>query len=77
MTSSLVKLIILNSETGNALDGVVEISSTIYIKFTFSTFKLCQWKNFSQTNQGFWGFGAFSTSTKHMRQLAAIDNFLW
>jgi hypothetical protein len=22
------------------------------------------------------GLGAFSTSTKHMRQLAAIDNFL-
>ena len=23
------------------------------------------------------GLGAFSTSTKHMRQLAAMDNFLW
>ena len=23
------------------------------------------------------GLGAFSTSTRHMRQLAAIDNFLW
>ena len=23
------------------------------------------------------GLGALSTSTKHMRQLAAIDNFLW
>ena len=23
------------------------------------------------------GFGAFSTSTRHMRQLAAIDSFLW
>ena len=22
-------------------------------------------------------FGAFSTSTRHMRQLAAIDNFSW
>jgi len=23
------------------------------------------------------GFGAFSMSTRHMRQLAAIDSFLW
>ena len=23
------------------------------------------------------GFGAFSTSTRHMRQLAAMDSFLW
>ena len=23
------------------------------------------------------GFGAFSTCTRHMRQLAAIDSFLW
>ena len=23
------------------------------------------------------GFGAFSTSTRHMRQLAAIDSFGW
>ena len=23
------------------------------------------------------GFGAFSTSTRHMRQLAAIDSFSW
>ena len=23
------------------------------------------------------GLGAFSTSTRHMRQLAAIDSFLW
>jgi len=23
------------------------------------------------------GLGAFSTSTKHMRQLAAIESFLW
>jgi hypothetical protein len=23
------------------------------------------------------GFGAFSTSTRHMRQLAAIDRYLW
>jgi predicted membrane channel-forming protein YqfA (hemolysin III family) len=23
------------------------------------------------------GFGAFSTCTRHMRQLAAMDSFLW
>ena len=23
------------------------------------------------------GFGAFSTSTRHMRQLAAMESFLW
>lgn len=23
------------------------------------------------------GFGAFSTCTRHIRQLAAMDNFLW
>jgi hypothetical protein len=23
------------------------------------------------------GLGAFSTSTRHMRQLAAMDSFLW
>jgi hypothetical protein len=23
------------------------------------------------------GFGAFSTCTRHMRQLAAIESFLW